>query len=404
MPKIEGYSQFGGIHWESAAIRNVLTYVGAKNPHTGAPFTEAMIFGLAGGIGAGYACCPSIPRDTRGSGVAIAGRAHVVSTNEVYARTVMTRLGGEVRITESTSEKKAFKNLVEEIASGTPPLIHSSRALIPYEKQIVPAINWWSYGAVVFDVDEARGTALVGDIAASAIEVPLDRLASSRGQTCTHKNRTIALLPPKKIGPLKDACLAALRETIAGQRKPYIKTYSLIGLAEWPKHATSKTDPKGWHKILPGGLLYLGLRDLYISIETDTGGGLYRPLFADFLDEAAAITGRKALTKVAELARENAAMWTDIAVAQLPNAVKPLKKTREALNKRRDAYVNKGVKGLAEVEKQNVELAKLSAECVAEFPLNQSDTDAMLASFVPKIEAIVAAEWKLIEALESAVK
>lgn len=404
MPKIEGYSQFGGIHWESAAIRNVLTYVGAKNPHTNAPFTEAMIFGLAGGIGAGYSGCPSIPLRAIASGIAISGRAHPVATNEAYARTVMTRLGGDLRITETAAEKKAFKNLLDEISSGTPPLVHCSRSVIPYDKESLPAICCWSYGAVVFDVDEARGIALIGDIAPTAIEVPLDLLAAARAQTCTHKNRTIALLPPKKIAPLKDACLAAIRETIAGQRKPYIKTFSLIGLAEWPKHATSKTSPKSWRKNLPGGLLYLGLRDIYISIETETGGGLYRPLYAEFLDEAAAITGRKSLGKVADLARENAAMWTDIALAHLPNEVKPFKQTREALQKRRAAYLTKGAKGAAEVEKQNAELEKLSTSTVAKFPLSESDTDALLESLGPKIDAIVAAEWKLIEALEAAVK
>jgi len=404
MPRIEGYSQFGGIHWESAAIRNILTYVGAKNPNTGAPFTEAMIFGLAGGIGAGYSGCPSIPRHATGSGIAIAGRAHPIATNEAYARTVITRLGGDLRLTETAAGKKAFKNLLDELSSGTPPLIHCSRRLIPYDKHTFPAIYCWSYGVVVFDVDEARGTALVGDVASTAIEVPLELLSTARAQTCTHKNRTIALLPPKKIASLKEACLAAIRETIAGQRKPYIKTFSLIGLAEWPKHATSKTSPKGWRKNLPGGLLYLGLRDIYISIESDTGGGLHRPIFADYLDEAATITGRKALNRVAEQVRENARMWTELATAHLPDEVKPFKKTREILNKRRTTYVTKGAKGIAETAKLNDELDKVATECVENFPLNESDTETLLQSLGPKIDAMVAAEWKVIEALESAVK
>src|SRR5262249_31648748 len=57
--RVENYAHFGGKHGESAALKNLLTHAGVRNPVTGAPFTEALCFGIAGGIGAGYSFCPS---------------------------------------------------------------------------------------------------------------------------------------------------------------------------------------------------------------------------------------------------------------------------------------------------------------------------------------------------------
>ena len=48
------YHQFDGLHWDTGTIRNVLDYQGVKAPHTGKPFTEAMLFGISGGVIAGY--------------------------------------------------------------------------------------------------------------------------------------------------------------------------------------------------------------------------------------------------------------------------------------------------------------------------------------------------------------
>ena len=51
---LTGYDHFGGIHPETANIANCLRYLGVANPATGKPFSEAMLFGIAGGLGACY--------------------------------------------------------------------------------------------------------------------------------------------------------------------------------------------------------------------------------------------------------------------------------------------------------------------------------------------------------------
>jgi hypothetical protein len=52
--KLEGYTQFGGHHRETAAVQHVLAHQGVTAPHTGQPFTESMLLGIGGGIGFVY--------------------------------------------------------------------------------------------------------------------------------------------------------------------------------------------------------------------------------------------------------------------------------------------------------------------------------------------------------------
>ena len=47
-------TQFNGRHWETGSIHNALTLQGIKAPHTGGPYSEALLLGISGGITFGY--------------------------------------------------------------------------------------------------------------------------------------------------------------------------------------------------------------------------------------------------------------------------------------------------------------------------------------------------------------
>ncbi len=54
MPVLHDYDQFQGLHWETGSLRNFLAYQGITTPHTNQPYSEAMLFGISGGIAMGY--------------------------------------------------------------------------------------------------------------------------------------------------------------------------------------------------------------------------------------------------------------------------------------------------------------------------------------------------------------
>ena len=54
MPILENYQQFNGRHWETGTVCNFLAYTGVKAPHTGRPYSEALLMGVSGGAVMGY--------------------------------------------------------------------------------------------------------------------------------------------------------------------------------------------------------------------------------------------------------------------------------------------------------------------------------------------------------------
>ena len=100
----------GGLHPDSAVLYQALEAVGLKSPHTGKPLTESLVFGLAGGVGAGYSFCPTITAK-KFSGVAIAGRHLAQVANTSWFEGVLKRLGLKYEITRATTPSLALKNL-----------------------------------------------------------------------------------------------------------------------------------------------------------------------------------------------------------------------------------------------------------------------------------------------------
>src|ERR671923_2586022 len=47
-------TQLDGRHWETGSIHNALALQGVKAPHTGKPYSEALLLGISGGIVFGY--------------------------------------------------------------------------------------------------------------------------------------------------------------------------------------------------------------------------------------------------------------------------------------------------------------------------------------------------------------
>jgi hypothetical protein len=54
MPKLKDYNQFNGRHWETGTVHNYFAYTGVKAPHTGQPYSEALLMGVSGGAVMGY--------------------------------------------------------------------------------------------------------------------------------------------------------------------------------------------------------------------------------------------------------------------------------------------------------------------------------------------------------------
>ena len=107
----------------------------------------------------------------------------------------------------------------------------------------------------------------------------------------------------------------------------------LSGFEKWLSVFANAKSKDGWLKALGrGDPLFDALKSIYFWVETSgTGGGLYRSMQADFLDEAAPVVKSKSLPGLAERYRQLATRWTDFAEAALPDDVLLFRETKEWL-------------------------------------------------------------------------
>lgn len=326
------FSWFGGRHGEAASLRGLLAHAGVRNPASGEPLSEPICFGIAGGIGAGYSFCPSVIRYGCGSGVSIVGRHFSYATSGVWYENACERLGLKTRITESSSQKKAFQNLVDELAAGRPAAVWCARSMLPFMHDLESSCGLWMHCFVVYGIDTDKGIAYGSDRAPTPLTISLDDLAAARAGVYSHKNRTLTIDPPVKpliAATLKAAIQSGIRACAGELIKGRMKTFSLPGLEILAKRIANDSSKDGWLKVYQKGLLYYALRDMFDSIETaGNGGGLFRKLFADFLAEAADICKRPSLKSLSDdylrLATEYPAIsWSRSETSSRPKVPKP---------------------------------------------------------------------------------
>src|SRR4030067_18919 len=126
---VPGYQQFGGRQAEAGALRNVLAHSGIVAAHTGEPFTEALLFGIGGGIGLGY----FVYESGDFTSLFIATR---ITTNETpqagFLHTICERVGVKTAIQTATSALAAESKLLAALVGGWPVLAWVDARKLPY--------------------------------------------------------------------------------------------------------------------------------------------------------------------------------------------------------------------------------------------------------------------------------
>jgi len=95
---------FAGSVPATTALRGLLEHAGVRDPHTGAPFSEAMLFGMAGGIGIGV--FSFLYEKENFASFFLAGR-HLLHDSLAYLQSACKRLGIEPVVQETAGAKAA---------------------------------------------------------------------------------------------------------------------------------------------------------------------------------------------------------------------------------------------------------------------------------------------------------
>jgi hypothetical protein len=115
MPTLPNYKHFDGRHWETGTVQNYFAYMGVKAPHTGQPYSEAMLMGVSGGVLMGYFSFAYKGYDPH---VAILSRNTINPLD-----TLLVRLGVVQHLLQTTDAKKGLKNLLDVLEEGSPAIV-----------------------------------------------------------------------------------------------------------------------------------------------------------------------------------------------------------------------------------------------------------------------------------------
>ena len=365
----------------ATALRVLSANAGILNPLTSRPLSEAMVFGIAGGIGAGVFAFHYEKEDF--SSFFIAGR-HLWQDEKTYLEKGAGRLGLRAATRESGGAKAGLAQLKAELEKG-PVIVWVDMAHLPYRALPVIFSGGGYHVAVVYQVDGA--SALLGDLADTPFTVSLEDLAQARSRIKKDKQRTLSV---EKSHPLdlKNAVLDGLRACHAGLTGSRQANFNLKAFSDWGDRLHGSKTRESWDLVFPlGHRLWQGLRSVHDYIEHyGTGGGLMRPLFAEFLAEAGKSLSIARLTDLSERYAALGRMWSQLADAALPDEVPVFLRAKRLLAEKSELLMSGGTPD--EIRAVWTELDGITREMKEDFPLNKAQSDDLRRQLQSQVRQI----------------
>ena len=391
----------------TTALRALLTAAGVRAPHTNQPFTEAMLFGIAGGIGIGVFSFLYEKQDF--ASFYVAGR-HDWANDVRYLTHGAERVGAGASVVEMGGVKPAAQALAKALAGGQPCIAWLDAATLPYKAMPAFYVGMANHMVVVYDIDEGAGVAHVGDLSDEPIPVRLEVLAAARGRIKKDKNRLLSVTAGVKTPSLDAMVHGGLRvcrdgllgATAVGNART---NFSLEALRVWGNRLHGSRDKERWERIFtPGKRLWRGLTSINEYIEHyGTGGGLSRPLFAEFLGEAGEALGSEPLRALGERYAELGRQWTELADAALPDDVPAMREAKELIARRSELLHSDVPASADDVRAAWQRLDELAAAAGARFPLSEGAAVELRADLKRRVLALHAVEVAAHEELTAIV-
>ena len=387
----KGHPALGGLHNETAALGALLQQAGAVDPFSGGRVSEAMLLGLGGGIGAAYyvfqygGIAPSLYVETR------------VAPQYPYDAQFCLRVASGLQIAlerhETGSKKSAARALDERLSTGCAAVAWVDMRKLPYH-HLSKGPGALPHVIVVSASDGDR--AHVYDLADTPFTVSASELADARSSLRKAKHRLITLAEGDiSKAAMRSGIKAGLQRCVANldgtaKVKGYASNMGIKALSKWSELATHSKHKAGWPRVFTrGSALAAGLRQAYFWIEVAAGGGGFRTMYGDFLDEAAIALDEPKLVATAARYRELAGSWSALADRMLPDDRSLLGDLRRCLELIDSDLRTGDAAGIGAARK---ELDALTEQADTSFPLTESDVSELYADIASRLTQIAQAE------------
>ena len=366
MPELQDYEHYGGSFPTTAAIAGALAHEGVTAPHTGRPYTEALLMGIAGGAAFGYFVFAYEGYDPQ---VNILTR----NTFHNYGWDPLTeRLRLEQDVIHSTTEAAARGKLIETLEAGRAPVLWADVFSLGYESSDLGA-GMWLMQPMVVTAYEPDGEALAADRSAVPIRIPAALLDEARGKVKKEKHRLVTLEAPDEPD-LAAAVRAGIRDAVElFSGKPPRGSANNFGTRAYDRWITALRKPTskgGWTTSFPPGRpLFAGLTSAFryaLQFWEDDSRTADRELFASFLEEAAIILNDRSLGSLAAEFRAAGALWHELGGLLLPDGVPLLCEARELLTERHERFLASGNRELDRLQEVDARMEELRRQADSE--------------------------------------
>ena len=382
---IEGLPQFIGKHCETSALKKVLDYHGLS-------LSEEMLFGLGGGVGFIYWYMKLMLSPFIGT------RYGKVAD---FLTGICQRIGAEATVVETSSSTKAHDELKALLYSGEPAICWVDMPYLPY-LYIPEVAHFGGHAVVVFGLDEEQDKVNILDRGRMPVTVSISDLQKARGSKFPPyppKNRVLKIRLPPRIPNLEGRIKEGIRDCCKNMLNPPIKNIGLEGMQKWANIIAE------WPRQFKGLYLNGCLFGTFINIETGgTGGSAFRPMYAEFLEEASQIISEPDLRDVSEMFRESGKMWSEIAIGVLPDSRPALKRTRELLLEKNRIFEEQPADFLKLMKKINDELEFLTTRIDDEVGVDLQKAPQFLVDVRQSILKCYGLEKTAFQALDNIIK
>lgn len=342
---IQGFKQFVGKHCETSALKRVFDRHGLS-------LSEEMLLGLGGGVGFIYWYTKQMPSPF------IGGR---YSSGTGFPRSICQRIGANMTVFETSSPKKAHEELKAILRNGEPAVAYGDIAYLPYFA--LPEItHFGGHAFVVSGLDEGKDEVYIYDRGRNPVAVSVSDLEKARGSKFPPfppKHRLLKIEYPPQVAHLEAGIKEGIQECCLSMLNPPIKNIGLAGIQKWADVVMK------WPEQFKGINLFGALMNGFMYIEiSGTGGSAFRSMYAQFLEEASSIMNKPALNDVAQMMRQSAAIWSEIASGFLPDSWPNLGRTRKLIVERNRLFEEQKPGALEAMRKTNEELDELMGKAV----------------------------------------
>lgn len=299
MQPINGFQHFTSHHCLTGSLRHIYAFHGY-------PLSEELLLGLGAGVGFVY-------WKRKGGLPFIGGRANLERPGvEGMEKTIGRRTGVQVGFHRTSSAAKAERTLLASLESGEPQMLILDMGFLPYIDFHGRDYHFGYHGVVACGYDQAASLVLIADRDPDLHPVSLEVLARARGSKYQpypprHAWLSFDFSQARPIQP--QDLLQAIRDCAAGMLAPPIRNLGVAGIR------TTAERILDWSGQMDAATLAEACMTNAIMIDArgGTGGGLFRSMYARFLEEAAVITGIHRLWEIAAQVQTAADQWEQIA-------------------------------------------------------------------------------------------